>query len=299
MARDYISQPGMLFPSDSEAERLILGPDSVAWRATSDLRLYLGMLYPLLLQVAHPTVDAGVSEHSYFEQRPWDRLLRTVDYVSLLVYGGPEAIAAGRRLRSMHRRFRGTRTDRSRYSALEPTAYAWVHATLIDTYVRANARFGRPLTPSEIDRFYREYRGLGRLIGVRERDLPRSWLEFRTYFDTTARDALTRTASVERVLATIRDPGAPPLPITARLWPAIKLPARRSIWLGGIGVMDPWLRRRLGIDFSPLDEAQFRMLCVLSRAVNPIMPVALKMLGPGHLRWRSGEIATGPLGPPG
>lgn len=289
----------MLFPSDSEAERLILGPDSVAWRATSDLRLYLGMLYPLLLQVAHPTVDAGVAEHSEFEQRPWDRLLRTVDYVSLLVYGGPEAIAAGRRLRSLHKRFRGASADGSRYSALEPAAYAWVHATLIDTYVRTNARFGRPLTPSEIDRFYREYRGLGRLIGVRERDLPPSWLEFRAYFDATARATLTRTGSVARVLATIHDPGPPPMPITARLWPAVKFPARRAVWLGGIGIMDPWLRRRLGIGFSPLDEAQFRALGVLSRATNPIMPAGLKAIGPGHLRWRSAEIANGPLGPSG
>jgi uncharacterized protein (DUF2236 family) len=297
MSRDYISQPGMLFPSDREAERLILGPDSVAWRATSDLRLYLGMLYPLLLQVAHPTVDAGVAEHSEFEQRPWDRLLRTVDYVSLLVYGGPEAVSAGRRLRAVHRRFRGTRADGSRYSALEPGAYAWVHATLIDTYVRANARFGRPLTPSEIGRFYREYRGLGRLIGVRERDLPRTWPEFRRYFDATARATLTRTDSVQRVLATIHDPGPPPMPITARLWPVVKFPSRRAVWLGGIGIMDPWLRRQLDIGFSALDEAQFRALGIMSRAAGPLMPVALKMIGPGHLRWRSAEIAAGPLGP--
>lgn len=289
----------MLFPSDSDVGRLILGPDSVAWRATSDLRLYLGMLYPLLLQVAHPTVDAGVAEHSEFEQRPWDRLLRTVDYVSLLVYGGPEAIPAGRRLRSAHKRFRGTKPDGSRYSALEPSAYAWVHATLIDTYVRANARFGRPLTLSEIDRFYREYRGLGRLIGVRERDLPPTWRGFRRYFDATARETLTRTHSVERVLATIHDPGPPPMPVTARLWPVVKFPARRAVWLGGIGVMDPWLRRRLNIGWSPLDEAQFRALGVLSRAATPIMPADLKMIGPGHLRWRSAEIATGPLGPSG
>jgi uncharacterized protein (DUF2236 family) len=299
MARDYISQPGMLFPSDTESERLILGPDSVAWRATSDLRLYLGMLYPLLLQVSHPTVDAGVSEHSEFQARPWERLLRTVDYVSLLVYGGREAIAAGRRLRAMHKRFRGTRADGSRYSALEPAAYAWVHATLIDTYVRANARFVHALTPPELDRFYREYRAVGRLIGVRERDLPPTWLEFRAYFDATARAALTRTKSVERVLATIRDPGPPPMPISARLWPMVKFPARRAVWLGGIGMMDPRLRAHLSIGWTPLDEAQFRALCVLSRATGPAMPAGLRMIGPGHLRWRSTEIATGPLGPSG
>jgi uncharacterized protein (DUF2236 family) len=289
----------MVFPTESEVEGLLLGPDSVAWRATSDLRLYFGMLYPLLLQVAHPTVDAGVAEHSDFEQRPWDRLLRTVDYVSLLVYGGPDAVAAGRRLRALHKRFRGTREDGARYSALEPAAYAWVHATLIDTYVRTNGRFGRPLTHNEVDRFYREYRGLGRLIGVRDRDLPPTWPQFRAYFRRTAHDQLTRTASVERVLATIHDVAAPPMPISDLAWRAIRVPARRALRLGGIGLMDPWLRRRLEIRWSRIDEAQFRALGLTARRIAPLMPTSLKVMGPAHLDWRRAEIASGPLGPRG
>jgi uncharacterized protein (DUF2236 family) len=76
----------------------------VAWRATSDLRLNVAVLYPLILQVAYPTVDAGVSDHSDFEHRPLDRLMRTMDYVSLVVYGGREAVVAGRRLRELHKR---------------------------------------------------------------------------------------------------------------------------------------------------------------------------------------------------
>jgi uncharacterized protein (DUF2236 family) len=286
-----------VIPNEAALDGLILGPDSVAWRATSDLRLYLGMLYPLLLQVAHPTVDAGVADHSDFEHRPWDRLLRTVDYVSLLVYGGPNAIEAGRRLRALHKRFRGTSANGSRYSALEPTAYAWVHATLIDTYVRTNARFGRALSRNERDHFYREYRDLGRLIGVRERDLPPTWAGFRVYFDATARDTLASTKSVERVLATVHDAGAPPMPISDLAWRAIRVPARRALFLGGVGLMDPWLRRRLHIRWTPIDDAQFLALGALSRALGPAMPASLKTIGPGHLRWRHAEIAAGPLGP--
>jgi uncharacterized protein (DUF2236 family) len=288
-----------LFPTDAEVDRLLVGPDSVAWRATSDLRLYFGMLYPLLLQVAHPTVDAGVTQHSDFEERPWDRLLRTVDYVSLLVYGGRAAVEGGRRLRDMHKRFRGARADGSRYSALEPAAYAWVHATLIDTYVRTNARFGSRLTPADTERFYREYRGLGRLIGVREKDLPPTWPAFRAYFDATAQAELTRTDSVTRVLDTIHDVAAPPMPVSDQLWRAIRLPARRALWLGGLGLMEPWLRRQLALRWTALDEAQFRTLGALSRAISPVMPQELKVMGPGHLRWRRAEIVDGPLGSSG
>jgi len=73
-------------PTEREARCLLVGPESVTWRHASDARLYLVMLYPLLLQVAHPTVSAGVRDFSDFERRPWDRLLHTLDYVSLLVY---------------------------------------------------------------------------------------------------------------------------------------------------------------------------------------------------------------------
>src|SRR5205823_1765640 len=50
---------GTLFPTDEEIDHLIVGPESLTWQFGSDLRLFLTMLYPLLLQVAHPTVGAG------------------------------------------------------------------------------------------------------------------------------------------------------------------------------------------------------------------------------------------------
>jgi uncharacterized protein (DUF2236 family) len=286
----------MVFPSQEELDGLILGPDSVAWRVTSDLRLNLAMLYPLLLQVAHPTVDAGVTDFSDFERRPWDRLLRTMDYVSVLVYGGRSAITAGRRLRELHKRFRGRTADGTRYSALEPAAYAWVHATLIATYVQASARFGAPMSEHETHRFYAEYRGLGRLIGVRERDLPPTWPEFQTYFRRTARTTLEPTASMRRVLTTIQNVAAPPTTISGPLWPLLKLPATRAVRLGGIGLLDPVVRRRLEIRWTSLDEAQFRILSAFTKGVGPLMPSSLKVTGPGHLRWRGAEIADGPLG---
>ncbi len=96
-----------VFPAVDELDRLLVGPDSVIWSRASDLRLYVGMVYPLLLQVAHPTVSAGVLDYSDFERRPWGRLMGTLDYASLLVYGGRDAVAVGRRLRSMHGRFKG------------------------------------------------------------------------------------------------------------------------------------------------------------------------------------------------
>lgn len=285
-----------VFPTDTEAERLLVGPASVSWRFASDPRLYAAMLYPLVLQVAHPTVGAGVRDYSDFERRPWNRLLGTIDYVSLLVYGGREAIAAGRRLREMHKEFRGVREDGARYSALEPDAYAWVHATLIDTYVRGHAHFGRPMRPDQAERFYAEYRGLGRLIGVRERDLPGSWDAFQDYFGEMTATALTRTEAVDRVLGTVRTAPAPPLPVPDVVWRALRLPAGQVLWLGGVGLLSPQVRARLAVGWTRSDEARFRALGAVSRSLTPLMPERLRVTGPSQLRWRRRAIAHGPLG---
>ena len=63
----------------------------------------------------------------------------------MLVYGGPEnAVSTGRAMRAMHQRIKGIASDGRHYHALEPEAYAWVHATLAETIAGSHARFGRP-----------------------------------------------------------------------------------------------------------------------------------------------------------
>jgi uncharacterized protein (DUF2236 family) len=278
------------------AQALLVGPESACWRYASDARLYLVMLYPLLLQVAHPTVAAGVRDFSDFDKRPWERLLRTLDYVSLLVYGGPEAIAAGRRLRALHKGFRGQRGDGQRYCALEPRAYAWVHATLLHTYVAGHRHFGQPMAPTEVESFYREYRGLGRLIGVRPHDLPDSWREFCTYFAEVSRAELVPNETVDRVLRAVELSGPPAVPIPDLLWRAVRIPARRATWIGGVGLMAPELRGRLKVPWTQRDERAFQNLGRLTRAMSPAMPQRLRILGPTHLGLRRRAIARGPLG---
>jgi uncharacterized protein (DUF2236 family) len=285
-----------VFPSQTEIDEILVGPDSVAWQRVSDIRLYLVMVYALLLQVAHPTVGAGVRDYSDFERRPWHRLLRTVDYVTLLVYGGPQAAPAGRRLRELHRRFTGVREDGRRYHALEPEAYAWVHATLIDTYVTGHAHFGTPMSAEETERFYAEYRRLGRLIGVRDRDLPDTWAGFRGYFERMTREELEHNESVDRVLRAIRRVPPPPGPVPSLAWRAFRMPAADALRLGGVGPMSPELRERLKISWTWRDQARYRALGRMTRSLTPILPRALRVTGPGQLSWRQDAIARGPLG---
>jgi uncharacterized protein (DUF2236 family) len=282
----------------AEIDALIVGPESVTWQFSSDVRLFLAPLYALLLQVAHPTVGAGVRDYSDFDQRPWERLLRTIDYLVLMQYGGSEAAAVGRRLRELHKRFMGTGFDGRPYYALERSAYTWVHATLLETYVRAHQHFGRPMSPAQVERFYREYVGLGRLVGVRADDLPPDWDGFRAYFDHTLEHELGPNETVDRVLRAARKPAVPEVG-PAVLWKAVLLPATRAAYLGGVGLLPPELRVRLGIPWTSRDERAFRALGAASRALTPVLPRKLKTLGPTQLRWRRRAIARGPLGPSG
>jgi uncharacterized protein (DUF2236 family) len=288
---------GSLFPTDEEIDGLIVGPESLTWQFGSDARLFLTMLYPLLLQVAHPTVGAGVRDYSDFEQRPWERLFQTLDYLLVLQYGGREAGAMGRRLRDLHKQFKGVKPNGESYYALEPDAYAWVHATLLETYVTAHAQFGRPMTRAQVEQFYREYRGLGRLVGVRESDLPSDWNGFRAYFDSVVENELEHTESVDRVIRSLKMVTYPDVPLVPEfVWRALRVPASRALYVCGAGLLPPLLRDRLALGWGAREKAEFRAIGTATRMLTPLMPPQLRVSGPTQLRWRQKAIARGPLG---
>src|SRR5437763_1763799 len=144
---------------------------TATWKYFGDFRDALLAGQVLVLQVAHPVVAAGVRDHSDYTGDPWTRLMRTGASLSIYVYGGPAgARVEATRLRELHRTFTGV-SDGRRYSALDPGAYAWVHATLVKVPVDVQRFFGRPLRQSELDEYYAQMCDIGRLLGVRERDL--------------------------------------------------------------------------------------------------------------------------------
>ena len=99
--------------------------------------LFLPMsLSAFMLQVMHPTISTAVDRHSVFRTDPLGRAVRSFDSVMLWVYGGQAAIDEGRRLRVLHKTIKGVDDDGRRYSALDPEAYAWVHATAFVSSVK-------------------------------------------------------------------------------------------------------------------------------------------------------------------
>lgn len=291
---------GPVLPSPEEARSLVPAPGSVVWRCAGDARLLVTAGYALLLQVSHPTVGAGVSEHSDFKADPWGRLLRTLDYTYAMVYGGPELAAEiGARVRDMHKGIRGVRPDGERYHALEPEAYAWVHATLADAIILGHRTFGLRMRPDEIESFWRDWRRNGRLVGVRERDLPEDWASFRTYFDRMVAERLEHNDAVRDVIATLAQPAAPPLPaLPEPLWRIARFPAARATSLATVGLLPATLRERFGVGFTRTQARELRLLAAAARAATPLLPRSLRNTGPAYLRWRRQALARGDVASP-
>jgi uncharacterized protein (DUF2236 family) len=244
--------------------------------------------YALLLQVAHPTVGAGVSEHSNFREDPWGRLLRTLDYACTMVYAGPAAAARmGARMRAMHARICGRMADGRAYTALEPEAYAWVHATLAVGILRAHELFGLPFSERESEELWREWRLLGRLLGIAPGDLPEAFVQFRRYATAMMEERLEHTRAVDEVLEALSRPAPPALGAVYRsLWPVARMPLSHVVLLSTRWMLTPALRARLAIAWGRREELEARALAAALRAATPIMPEALRQTGPGYLRVR-------------
>src|SRR4051812_47216812 len=291
--------PDPVLPPVEDAIKLVPPPGSITWRRAGDARLMVGAGYALLLQVSHPVVGAGVSEHSNFREEPWVRLVRTLDYTNTLVYGEPEeAVQMGRWVRNMHKQIKGTDKYGRRYHALEPEAYAWVHATLAEAIVKGYAMFGRPMNRAEVGDFYSEWRDLARLLGIRDRDLPPDWAGFRTYFDEMVNDRLEFTDSVKDVLHALGRPSRPPVPALGdRAWKVARAPAARLTGLATIGMLPPVLRERFELHWTRAKERELKALGAASRATTPVLPAGLRRMGPAWLKRRRQAIHRGGISP--
>lgn len=284
-----------ILPTEDELPGLVPQPGSVAWRYAGDVRLLGGAGYALALQVAHPTVGAGVAQFSAFATDPWGRLLRTLDYVNGTIYGGPQlAGQIGKRVREVHRSIKGVTEDGERYHALEPTAFAWVHATLAASIEQTGRRFGHAMTPQEREEFWQEWRALGRLVGVRDRDLPEDWRSFEVYFDRTVRDTLQNHPTVHEVFDLLGEPSAPPVPgLPAPVWNAVRKPLAAQVKLASVGMLPPILRERFGMEWTERHELAFRALGAASRASGPLLPPQLREFGPLYVRARMKQLRRG------
>ncbi|HEU5151601.1 MAG TPA: oxygenase MpaB family protein [Iamia sp.] len=222
----------------------LFGPDSVAWRLHGDAATLIGGFRSLLLQALHPSVMAGVAQHSSFRDDPFGRLERTSRFVVATVYGTTaDAERAARTVRRVHRRVRGTTADGTPYDAADPELVAFVHATEVDSFLAANRAYGRDrLDRAAADAYCVEMRRVADLLG--SAPLPDTaagterWLAER-------RPDLRLT---EDGRATVRFLLNPPLPVLAR-------PAHAAVASAAVGLLPWWAQAALRLPALPPVDA--------------------------------------------
>jgi uncharacterized protein (DUF2236 family) len=274
----------------------VSSPSLVQRRAT-DVRLFGAGGYALALQLGHPTIAAGVRDHSTFTADPWGRFFGTVDFVNLLVYGRPDEVAtATRNLRKMHARIRGVDAHGARYTALDPDAYAWVHATLAEAIVRGHHVFGVEFTAAQKQQLWDEWLELGGHMGVR--GLPETWPAFQEYLRAMVADVLEYNDMIEvaqRTAANARG-ASPSIMVPAVVWTVAAKPLGRVGAFLARGTMGPTLRAKYRIEWSERDQWTFARLAAAHRAATPLMPPVLRRAGPTMLRVRAKRVHFGPFG---
>jgi uncharacterized protein (DUF2236 family) len=251
----------------------LYGPESEGWRLNREALLLLGAgPRALLLQLAHPSVAAGVADHSDFRADPWRRLRGTLRSYLAIVYGSTDAARAEiRRLNALHRSITGRG-----YAARDPDLSLWVHATLVDSTLVTNDAWLGPLPPERREAFYAETRPIGRAFGVPEAILPPDLDAFEAYVaGQLGPGGPVVVGDLARDLAaTVLHPPLPgvlariPLPTAAYDW---------TLW-PSVGLLPPDVRAAYRLPWGPRERAVSAWLVAGWRAWRPLLPRSFRQM---------------------
>jgi uncharacterized protein (DUF2236 family) len=255
----------------------LFGPGTVTWKVNREAVLLAGGGRALLLQVAHPSVAAGVVQHSDYDADPWGRLYRTLDLVTRITFGKTETCdRAAAQLKRAHAPVKGERPDGVEYRAWDPDLLLWVWATLVESAVLVYTRYVAPLPARELAAYYEEQQRFAVMCGVPEGHWPATWPRFVAWFDEWVRDECTVTGDSRRIAESVLDPRMPrPLKPAAR-------PALELVKLATVGLTPEVLRERYGLAWGPRRERLLGASTGAVRRVLPLLPSLLRELPPAR-----------------
>jgi uncharacterized protein (DUF2236 family) len=186
-----------------------------------------------------------------------------------------------RRVRAMHRQVRGKIRQPAGsfpagapYGADQPDLLLWVLFTLVDSALVVYQLYVQRLTDEQQASYWEDYKQVGRLFGLRDRDMPDTLADLRAYKRGMLEgDALhvtdwARRRAREIVLE-------PPIPWLAR-------PLLETVNFITIALLPDRIRHEYG--FSALPPAPIRRALVaggaeyVKRAVIPLMPDRLRLV---------------------
>ena len=250
-------------------------------RVNKELLVVLGWGRAILLQVAHPLVAAGVSEHSDFGRSAREyvqRTRQTIGAMLSLTFGSADEVQhTADRINTIHRRVHGqVRTSvgsthryppGTRYSATDPDLLCWVHATLIDSQLRAYALLVGQLTAVEQDQYCAEAAaGIAPLLHLPQHMLPTTAADLNEYLQVRYHDGTVQVTDRARGLA------------RALLYPGGVLggPVLGVGRLVTAGLLPAPLRHAYDLPWNPRRERRLNRLSRIVRAFHPWTPGLLR-----------------------
>ncbi len=242
------------------------GPGSITWTVNREMIVVAGWGRAILLQLAHPSVAAGVHGHSTFRgslRSSVRRLQSTVGAMRSLTFGDTEAmISAAAGINAIHDRVRG-----SSYSAHDPDLQRWVHATLIDSILLAYTELVGPLSLRERDQYCAEAAIMEPLLGMPAGWLPRTSAQLDAYMrEMHAGEALAVTDTSRALARAVLYP-----PTWHVAWPAF-----RAMQLFTIGSLPPAIREAYGFEWSAREARAMARWTMGLRAVRRGLPAVLR-----------------------
>ena len=256
-----------------QSDHVHVGPGSITWKINRERIAVAGWGRAVLLQLAHPSIAAGVHDHSAFRgslRSSYRRLRSTVGAMLSLTFGDTEQmITAAARINSIHDRVRGRVGEGAaagEYSAHDPDLQRWVHATLLESSLLTYERLVDPLTLRERDRYCAEAAIMEPLMGMPAGSLPRDAAGLDTYMREMLAGGRIVVTDTSRALA------------RAVLYPPqwyLVWPAFRAMQLLTIGSLPPSIRHAYGFEWRARDERAFaRWMTVLRTSLRLLPPLA-------------------------
>jgi uncharacterized protein (DUF2236 family) len=235
----------------------------------------------LLMQACDPLAVVGFRRHSVIFDDPQARLLRTDERMSRIYFGSrEEAEETGRIVQAMHRRVRGKTPAKygpiakgTPYDASDPELGLWVLATLADSALVYYERIFGALSPRERERYWREYRQVGELLGMPPDSMPATHAGLKRYIDGRLRDGSLWISDERRqqAVAMILEP-----PYTGLLRAAF-VPVTETVRLISTGLLPPEIRRLFGFGWDPGREALLRSSLLQLRVGARFWPDAVRL----------------------
>jgi uncharacterized protein (DUF2236 family) len=251
----------------SEHERA--GAGSITWKINREMIVVAGWGRAILLQLAHPSLAAGVHDHSSFRGSllsSFRRLHSTTGAMLSITFGDTEQmIGAAAGINMIHDRVSGRIPEMAgeAYSAHDPDLQRWVHATLLESIPLTYELVVGPVTRTERDRYCLEAAIMEPLLGMPSGSLPRDSAELDTYMRGMLESGKLIVTGTSRALA--RAVLYPPRWYVA--WPAF-----RVTQLLTIGSLPPPIRRAYGFEWDARDERALSRCTALLRAARRVLP---------------------------